>query len=133
MAVETETATVRKIGIVTGIRNVIVGTEIGTGIRIRTRIGTAGIATTRKRMTNVAAGVPTASVAHLRHLARRKTILGPHFHARAKTLACRPTRIKKNFHFFPVSIFFSSQFWFCFVAEKKCSTLYDSYLNVVAK
>jgi len=92
----TETETVRKIGIETGIQNVIVGTEIGTETRIRTRIGTAGIATTRKGMSNVAAGVPTASVAHPRHLSRRKMVLGPHFLARVQTLACRPAWIKKS-------------------------------------
>ena len=116
---ETE-ATVRKIGIETGIQNVIVGIEIGT--EIRTRIGTAGIATatcgTRKGMSHVAAGVPTASVAHPRHLLRRKTTLGPHFLARVKTLACRPPAwIKKNVHFLLVSMF-SVNFWFCSVAEE---------------
>jgi hypothetical protein len=115
---ETATATVRKIGIETGIRNVIVGTEIGTGIR--TRIGTAGIATTRKGMSHVAAGVPTASVAHPRHLSRRKTILGPHFLARVKTLACPPPAIKKNF---PVSMFQSNLVLFCRRKNVRCSMI----------
>jgi hypothetical protein len=116
---ETETATVRKIGIETGIRNVIVGTEIGTGIR--TRIGTAGIGTTRKRMSNVAAGVPTASVAHPQHLSRKKTILGPHFLAKVKTLACLPAWIKKNLHFLPV-VYVAVNFG-AVLSQKKCSCL----------
>jgi len=107
---ETATATEREIGtgIESGIRNVTAGAEIGTGIR--TRIRTAGIATatcgTRKGMSHVAAGAPTASTAHPRHLSRRMTILGPHFLARVKILACRPPAwIKKNLHCLLVSVF----------------------------
>ena len=107
---ETANATATEIGTAIGtvIRNVTVRIlEIGTGIGTR---GTAGIANatcgTRKGTSNVAAGVPTASVAHRRHLSRRKTILGPRFLARVKILACRPPAwIKKNLHFLSVSVF----------------------------
>lgn len=95
----TAVATAREIGTVTVIRIVTVRGETGKGIG--TRIGIAGIATvmcaTRKGMTNVVAGAPTASVACPRHLSRRKIILGPHFRARVKILACRPPAwIKKS-------------------------------------
>ena len=121
----TETGTATEIGtaIVTAIRNVTVRIpEIGTG----TGIETAGIATamggTRKG-TSVAAGVPTASVAHPRYLLRRTTYLGPH--AKAKILACLPpVWIKK-------SVVFLCLFACVSVAEKK-SSLWALSLNLVA-
>jgi hypothetical protein len=121
----TETATATEIGtaIVTAIRSVTVRIpEIGTGTG--RRIETAGIATamggTRKGM-SVAAGVPTASVAHPRHLLRRTTNLGPH--AKAKILACLPpVWIKKSVVFLC--------FFACVLSQKKCPP-FGPYLNLV--
>lgn len=58
--------------------------EIGIGIEVTEGIVNATSAT-RKRMTNVAAGAPNASVPHHRYLSKKKT---PHLPARVKILAC---------------------------------------------